>query len=197
MTSLKSPHHLIVRRCSAAVALAFLSLPGLAQTAAAPITADDASTSTLESIQVSADWLGSGLQNSVKRFPGARTVVKKEEIENSGASNIGDVMRRIPGVQSTDNSGTAGSAISLNIGVRGLTGRYSPRSTVLLDGIPMAVAPYGQPQLSFAPVSLNNIEAIDVVRGGGAVRYGPQNVGGIINFKTRSIPAEPDRKSVV
>ena len=191
MTSLKSPHHLIVRRCSAAVALAFLSLPGLAQTAAAPVTADDASASTLESIQVSADWLGSGLQNSVKRFPGARTVVKKEEIENSGASNIGDVMRRIPGVQSTDNSGTAGSAISLNIGVRGLTGRYSPRSTVLLDGIPMAVAPYGQPQLSFAPVSLNNIEAIDVVRGGGAVRYGPQNVGGIINFKTRSIPAEP------
>ena len=31
--------------------------------------------------------------------------------------------------------------------------RYSPRSTVLLDGVPLAVAPYGQPQLSFAPVS--------------------------------------------
>ncbi len=105
-------------------------------------------------------------------------------------------MRRIPGVQSTDNSGTAGSAISLNIGVRGLTGRYSPRSTVLLDGIPLAVAPYGQPQLSFAPVSLGNIESIDVVRSGGAVRYGPQNVGGIINFTTRAIPdtAGPDRR---
>jgi outer membrane receptor protein involved in Fe transport len=38
------------------------------------------------------------------------------------------------------------------------------------------------------PVSLNNIESIDVVRGGGAVRYGPQNVGGIINFRSRSIP---------
>ena len=72
--------------------------------------------------------------------------------------------------------------------MRGLTGRYSPRSTILLDGIPLAVAPYGQPQLSFAPVSLNNIESIDVVRGGGAVRYGPQNVGGIINFRSRSIP---------
>jgi Fe(3+) dicitrate transport protein len=142
----------------------------------------------LEAIQVSGDWLGTGLTNSVKSFPGARTVVKKDDIQATGASSIGDVMRRIPGVQSTDNSGTAGSAISLNIGVRGLTGRYSPRSTVLLDGIPLAVAPYGQPQLSFAPVSLNNIESIDVVRGGGAVRYGPQNVGGIINFKTRSIP---------
>lgn len=142
----------------------------------------------MESIQVTGSWLGSGLQNSVKNFPGARTVVNKEDIEDSGALDIGDVLRRVPGVQATDNSGTAGSAISLNIGVRGLTGRYSPRSTILLDGIPLAVAPYGQPQLSFAPVSLNNIESIDVVRGGGAVRYGPQNVGGIINFRSRAIP---------
>ena len=62
---------------------------------------------------------------------------------------------------------------------------------MLLDGIPMAVAPYGQPQLSFAPVSLGNIETIDVVRSGGAVRYGPQNVGGIINFTTKPIPTGP------
>ncbi|MBV6323714.1 TonB-dependent receptor family protein [Duganella violaceipulchra] len=164
-----------------AVAASLLAMPTHAQEAAAPI----------ESIQVAGSWLGSGLQNSVKNFAGARTVLKKEDIDNSGAADIGDVMRRIPGVQSTDNSGTAGSAISLNIGVRGLTGRYSPRSTVLLDGIPLAVAPYGQPQLSFAPVSLNNIESIDVVRGGGAVRYGPQNVGGIINFRSRSIPDAP------
>lgn len=145
----------------------------------------------LESIQVTGDWLGTGLQNSVRSYAGARTVVERQGIADSGAANIGDVMRRIPGVQSTDNSGTAGSAISLNIGVRGLTGRYTPRSTVLLDGIPMAVAPYGQPQLSFAPVSLANIESIDVVRGAGAVRYGPQNVGGIINFTTRPIPSTP------
>lgn len=146
----------------------------------------------LEAIQVSGDWLGSGLESSVKSFPGARTVVQKESIEATGATNVGDVLRRIPGVQSTDNSSTAGSAISLNVGVRGLTGRYSPRSTVLLDGIPLAVAPYGQPQLSFAPISLNNIDSIDVVRGAGAVRYGPQNVGGIINFNTRAIPSGPD-----
>ena len=193
MVSTKSRKSPIARRlkCSTAVSLAFLTLPGTVLAQQSTTSADDANGTTLETIQVSGDWFGSGLQNSVKRYPGARTVVQKEEIENTGAANIGDVMRRIPGVQSTDNSGTAGSAISLNICVRGLTGRYSPRSTVLLDGIPLAVAPYGQPQLSFAPVSLNNIESIDVVRGGGAVRYGPQNVGGIINFKTRSIPDEP------
>jgi Fe(3+) dicitrate transport protein len=177
-----SSHTLRLSRCAAAVCAAFaVSAPVLAQEAG----------EALETVTVTGNWLGSGLQNSVKNFAGARTEVQKEDIDNTGAANIGDVLRRIPGVQSTDNSGTAGSAISLNIGVRGLTGRYSPRSTVLLDGVPLAVAPYGQPQLSFAPVSLNNIEAIDVVRGGGAVRYGPQNVGGIINFTTRAIPDAP------
>lgn len=183
-----------VTACAAATVL-LMSTLGIAH---AQTSSSDGSAITptnadveLGAVNVSGDWLGTGLDNSAKTFPGARTVVKKAEIEATGATSIGDVMRRIPGVQSTDNSGTAGSAISLNIGVRGLTGRYSPRSTVLLDGIPMAVAPYGQPQLSFAPVSLFNIESIDVVRSGGAVRYGPQNVGGVINFKTRAIPATP------
>lgn len=196
MAGIKS-HKLVTARrlkCSTAVSLAFMALPGALHAQQAGSTATAKSTEvdvTLETIQVSGDWLGTGLQNSVKSFAGARTVVKKEAIEATGASSIGDVMRRIPGVQATENSSTAGSAISLNIGVRGLTGRFSPRSTVLLDGIPLAVAPYGQPQLSFAPISLNNIESIDVVRGGGAVRYGPQNVGGIINFNTRSVPVKP------
>ena len=167
-----------------AAALALLAMP----LAHAQEQAQERAPAPMETIQVTGSWLGSGLQNSVRNFAGARTVVNQDDIEDSGALDIGDVLRSVPGVQATDNSGTAGSAISLNIGVRGLTGRYSPRSTILLDGIPLAVAPYGQPQLSFAPVSLNNIESIDVVRGGGAVRYGPQNVGGIINFRSRSIP---------
>ncbi|EKS70346.1 TonB-dependent receptor [Burkholderia sp. SJ98] len=177
-----------------AIAVLFLAQPSVSSAqeaeAAGTKAAEDKNTTTLDAIKVSADWLGSGLQNSVKTFAGARSVVDKTEINQSGAASIGDVMRRIPGVQSTDNSGTAGSTISLNIGVRGLTGRYTPRSTVLLDGIPLAVAPYGQPQLSFAPISLGNIETIDVVRSGGSVRYGPQNVGGVINFRTREIPTK-------
>lgn len=175
-------------RSAASVALALLSLHELAASQQTdPASGHDVT--ALETIQVSGNWLGSGLQNSVKTFPGARTVVGKDTIDDSGAISFGDLMRRIPGVQASENSGTAGSAISLNIGVRGLTGRYSPRSTVLLDGVPLAVAPYGQPQLSFAPISLANIQSVDVVRGGGAVRYGPQNVGGIINFNTRAIPS--------
>ncbi len=145
----------------------------------------------IDSITISGSLLGTGLHNGVQKFAGSRTVMSKDDIQDSGATNIEDALRHIPGVQITDNSSSGGSNMSLNIGVRGLDGRFSPRSTVLLDGIPLAVAPYGQPQLSFAPVSLNSIDSIDVVRGGGAVRYGPQSVGGIINFNTRAIPDQP------
>lgn len=33
-----------------------------------------------------------------------------------------------------------------------------------MDGIPVPFAPYGQPQLSLAPVSLGNMDAIDGTR---------------------------------
>ncbi|NHX33761.1 TonB-dependent siderophore receptor, partial [Escherichia coli] len=37
---------------------------------------------------------------------------------------------------------------------------------------------------------LGSIESIDVIRGGASVRYGPQNVGGVINFVTKLIPKD-------
>lgn len=139
-------------------------------------------------IKVVGDWLGDAQQSVVQNHPGARTVVRREAMVEKGAMNVRDVLRGIPGVQVQDSNGTGGSDLSLNVGVRGLTSRLSPRSTVLIDGIPAAFAPYGQPQLSMAPISSGNLDSIDVVRGAGSVRYGPQNVGGVINFVTRAIP---------
>jgi len=141
-------------------------------------------------IKVVGDWLGDADVALVQNHPGARTVVRREAMVEQAAMNVGEVLKRVPGVQVQDANGTGGSDISLNVGVRGLTSRLSPRSTVLIDGVPAAVAPYGQPQLSMAPISSGNLDSIDVVRGGGSVRYGPQNVGGVINFVTRAIPQE-------
>ncbi|MGH8463540.1 MAG: TonB-dependent receptor family protein, partial [Pseudomonas sp.] len=139
-------------------------------------------------IKVVGDWLGNAEETVVQNHPGARTVVRREAMVEQGAMNVRDVLRGVPGVQVQDSNGTGGSDIALNVGVRGLTSRLSPRSTVLIDGIPAAFAPYGQPQLSMAPISSGNLDSIDVVRGAGSVRYGPQNVGGVINFVTRAIP---------
>ena len=101
----------------------------------------------LGTVTVVGDWLGEADQAVVQNHPGARSVVRRREMLESGAQNVRDVLRKVPGVQVQDNNGTGGSDISLNVGVRGLTSRLSPRSTVMIDGVPAAVAPYGQPQL--------------------------------------------------
>ncbi|MFK7701178.1 TonB-dependent Fe(3+) dicitrate receptor FecA [Pseudomonas caspiana] len=140
------------------------------------------------------DWLGEAQETDVFEHPGARDVIRREEIERMGASTAREVLNRIPGVNAPENNGTGSHDMALNFGIRGLNPRLASRSTVLMDGIPVPFAPYGQPQLSFAPVSMGNMDAVDVVRGGGAVRYGPQNVGGVVNFVTRAIPDEPTLK---
>ncbi|MEN1835152.1 TonB-dependent Fe(3+) dicitrate receptor FecA [Pseudomonas lijiangensis] len=143
------------------------------------------------------DWLGEAQQTNVFEHPGARDVIRREEFERNGSTNAREVLNRIPGVNAPENNGTGSHDMALNFGIRGLNPRLASRSTVLMDGIPVPFAPYGQPQLSLAPISLGNMDAVDVVRGGGAVRYGPQNVGGIVNFVTRAIPDEPTMKGSV
>ncbi len=143
------------------------------------------------------DWLGEAQQIDVFEHPGARDVIRREEMQRMGATSARDVLNRIPGVNAPENNGTGSHDMALNFGIRGLNPRLASRSTVLMDGIPVPFAPYGQPQLSFAPISMGNMDAVDVVRGGGAVRYGPQNVGGIVNFVTRAIPDAPTLKGGV
>lgn len=175
-----------------AVALLSLPLSVLAQEATQPanrpISQGSKEAVLMEDITVVGDWLSSPSAASVFEHAGARSLVKREEFQAQGATSAREVLNRIPGVVAPENNGTGSHDMALNFGVRGLNPRLAARSTVLMDGIPVPFAPYGQPQLSFAPVSLGNMEAVDVVRGGGAVRYGPQNVGGIVNFVTRSIP---------
>lgn len=142
----------------------------------------------LEAITITGNWLEQPNAEKVLKHPGARTIMDRAELEERGAADIRDALNQIPGVQVQESSGTGGSDVSLNLGVRGLTSRLSPRSTVLMDGIPLSYAPYGQPQLSLFPLTLGNVDTVDVVRGAGSVRYGPQNVGGIINFVTPPIP---------
>lgn len=147
-------------------------------------------TTKLSEVTVKSDFLSNIAYEDLQFFGGSRTVVDVNKSKDLGDTSISDVMKRIPGVISSKQDGTGGSLSSLNIGVRGMAQRLSPRTTVLLDGIPLSVAPYGQPQLSLAPVSFDMLSSIDVIRGGGSVRYGPQNVGGIINFNSKEVPEE-------
>ncbi|MCL5061494.1 MAG: TonB-dependent siderophore receptor [Candidatus Thermoplasmatota archaeon] len=168
-----------------ALSLAFSVSQANAQTAA---TAEpEAPVKTLEEVTVSADWLGAPTPAAAKKHPGARTVVTSQELTESGARTVEDALRTVPGVRVLDESGTG---ILPNIGVRGLNPLRSEQVLVLVDGMPITLAPYGQTGLSLFPLTINAVETIDVARGGVAVHYGPNNVGGVINFVTKRIPRE-------
>lgn len=143
-----------------------------------------------DELVVIGNWLNQADSTTRQNFPGSRQQLTQEEMEKSGVSSLTEAFRKIPGVQVRVPAESYGANHALSIGVRGLKSRFSEKSTILLDGMPLSFAPYGQPQLSIAPVGLGNLAAIDVVKGGSSVRYGPQNVGGIINFVTPQISEE-------
>ena len=142
----------------------------------------------LSEVTVTGDWLGTADKESVKGYPGGRTVLTGEDLTQTGGRNLEDALRQVPGVRVQDESGTG---ILPNIGVRGLNPARSQRALVLVDGIPATLAPYGQTGLSLFPVTMETVEAVDVVRGGAAVRFGPNNVGGVINFVSKPVPFKP------
>ncbi|MDD3937890.1 TonB-dependent siderophore receptor [Rhodoferax sp.] len=149
---------------------------------------ENSPTATLPTVQVTSDWLGKPSSSAAKKHPGARSIINEDELADTGARTLDETLRQVPGVTVLDESGTG---VLPNIGVRGLNPLRSEQVLLLQDGIPMTLAPYGQTGASLFPLTLNAVEAVDVARGGVAVHYGPNNVGGVINFVTKGIPVKP------
>jgi len=142
----------------------------------------------LNTLVVQGDLFAGATAEDVFEHAGGRTLLDSSDIQATGAATVRDALKGAPGVFTPILKGTGSAESGLSIGVRGLPARLSPRTYVLVDGQPLSYAPYGQPQLSFAPLSLAHVAQIDVMRNGGAVRYGPNNPGGTINFETHAIP---------
>jgi Fe(3+) dicitrate transport protein len=152
--------------------------------------AEDIEAVQLDEMQVTGDILDSATQEDVFLHAGSRQIIKQDQLAKTGNNTIREALRGVPGVFTPEHKGTGSLNSTLNISVRGLPARLTPFTNILLDGIPVSNAPYGQPELSLAPVSLGYLDHIDVMKNGGSVRYGPNNIGGTINFVTRDIPED-------
>lgn len=144
-------------------------------------------TTQLEDVQVQGSWLGDASTQTVKKYVGSRTVLDSEYLEKTPALNLEEALRTVPGIQIQDETGTG---VLPNISVRGLKPGRSDYLNALVNGIPATLAPYSHSSLSLFPVTMDTVEKIDIVRGGAAVHYGPNNVGGVINFITKPITNE-------
>jgi len=158
-----------------------------------PARAPAAEEGSVRLVKVTADPFGSGDPSEVFRHASGRSTVERSEIQQRGAASFSEALSKLPGVRSLEGlSGVGSTSTKLNVGVRGASPDLSENATVLLDEIPLAMAPYGQPELSLFPVSLFSLERIDAVRGGVSVRFGPQTSGGVFNLVTKPIPLTPE-----
>lgn len=80
-----------------------------------------------------------------------------------------------------------GFGLRPNIGIRGLNPTRSTKVLLLEDGLPFTYAPYGD-NASHAPIE--RYERIEVLKGTGMLRFGPQTIGGVINYITPEPPQD-------
>lgn len=139
----------------------------------------------LDAVQVQGSLLGRSTVEDVQHYAGSRQVIDNAQLRTGANRSLDDALQKVPGIKVFDETGTGALP---QIMLRGLYESRSGRVQVLEDGIPLALAPYGQTSLSLFPVGLNQIDRIDIVRGGAAVQYGPNNVGGVINLISPDIP---------
>jgi len=133
------------------------------------------------------------LPSSIENLPGSYSVMTKDQLDARAPFSILEVVREIPGlhVVSEDAAGT-----HLNVGMRGLNPRRSSRTLMLEDGAPTVFfAPYGDPSSHYS-TPLERIERIEVLKGSGQILYGPQTMGGMINYVTRPVPTNGAQGSV-
>ncbi|WP_025564436.1 TonB-dependent siderophore receptor [Psychromonas sp. SP041] len=147
------------------------------------VQADEAD--KIEPIVVTASVLGNSEVEDIKLFTGSRSILTSKELEKTGARSIDTALQQIPGVKILDETGTG---VLPNVSIRGVTSSRSGHAQFLLDGIPLSLAPYSHNGQSLFPATLEMIDRIDVVRGGSAVQYGPNNVSGVINLISKPIP---------
>lgn len=117
--------------------------------------------------------------------PGSVTYIDKKEIQRIDPISGNEVLRRTPGLHVVDEEGVG---MRVNIGIRGLDPSRSRSVLVLEDGIPVALTPYGEPEMYYSP-AIDRMAGVEVVKGSGQIMYGPQTIGGVVNYITADPPA--------
>ncbi|MET1218332.1 MAG: TonB-dependent receptor [Glaciecola sp.] len=147
-----------------------LSAPSLA-------TAVD-STSRIEQIKII------GSKAAVDNLPGSNAFIDQETLENYAITDISRVLAKAPGVYFVEEDGYG---LRPNIGMRGNSADRSEKITVMEDGVLAAPAPYASPAAYYFP-TIGRMSAIEVLKGGSSIKYGPRTSGGVINLVSREVP---------
>ena len=118
---------------------------------------------------------------AILQAPATVYVVTAEDIEASGAHNLWDALRSVPGVDVMSSRTSYGE-----VSIRGLNKAFNNRTLVLVDGRSVLNGDQDRINWTSLPVLLEEIERIEVVEGPASALYGANAISGVINIITKT-----------
>lgn len=125
-------------------------------------------------------------QRYAARAIGTSQVVSKKDLQRLAAQSGAEALRTVAGVQILAEDAMG---LRVNIGMRGLDPSRGRKVLVMEDGVPVTLNPYGAPELYYSP-AIERMEKMEVFKGSGTLLYGPQTLGGALNYVTRDPSSE-------
>lgn len=123
---------------------------------------------------------GSRLNQTVADSPVAISVIDRAMIEASGAREIQELFRLVPGMLVLHDNGH--TAI---VSYHALADTYARRMLVLIDGRTAYSPVISTVNWTMLPLTLDDIERIEVIRGPNAAAFGANALLGVISITTR------------
>ena len=161
-----------------------LALPASAQQPAAPQPAPadqaqdpDHPVSFEEQIVVTASRTDQQLVNA----PASVSVITNETIQNTPATNMGDLLRAVPGINISQLT-----ARDVNITTRGATSTLATSQLALVDGRSVYLDFFGMVMWDLVPTNPSEIKQIEVIRGPASAVWGANAMTGVVNVITLS-----------
>jgi Fe(3+) dicitrate transport protein len=121
-----------------------------------------------------------GGEENLTSLGGAGQILGKKELEDSHVFTVNEALRKVAGVHARDEEGFG---LRPNIAMRGLNPTRSTKITLLEDGLALAYAPYGDNASYYHPM-VDRYERIEILKGASSLMFGPQTVGGVVNYIT-------------
>jgi len=130
------------------------------------------------------DVLVQAQAEEVFHTPGSVHVIDEAQLEQLDYNDPLAVLAQVPGVYVRQEEGFG---LRPNIGLRGANAERSRKITLLEDGVLMAPAPYSAPAAYYFPL-VARMTGVEVSMGPSSILQGPNTIGGVIDFRGRSIP---------
>lgn len=120
------------------------------------------------------------LAQSPRDLPVSVTIITREMIDASSATEIPDLFRLVPGFRVGNVDGGMYTVIGQGVG-----DQWSKRLEVLIDGLPVQSPVINFVDWSSLPIEIDDIEYIEVMRGTSVAVYGANAFNGAINIVTK------------